>query len=256
MKLGINGWRVHGRRTGVGRYIVNIVKHWANGSVGGRFEEINFYTPAPVDQLDVPLRQHVRQRVLPSNSRMLVWENVHLGPTSDDDVLFCPSHTRPVIARGKIVVTTHDAMQKLFPHLFPMSARLFYTPFYGWSARHATLVITDSEAGRQDIARCWGVPPSKIRVVYLAPAEVFRPLPGDPRVATAQAQYLGSSGPFFLFVGKLSGRRNIPRLLEAFSAFKKQTGLPHKLLMVGLNTHNLNLLSLINKLGLSEDPRY
>jgi glycosyltransferase involved in cell wall biosynthesis len=232
------------------------VKHWADDAVAGRFEEINFYTPAPVDEADVPLPKNVRQRILRSKSRMLIWENLRLGPTADEDVLFCPSHTRPLIARGKIVVTTHDATQKLFPDLFPMSARLFYTPFYGWSARHATLVITDSEAGRQDIARCWGVPLSKIRVVYLAPAEIFKPLRGDDRIAEAKHRFLGSSTPFFLFVGKLSGRRNIPRLLEAFAEFKRKTALPHKLLMVGLNIHNLSLSTLIQDLGLSNDLRH
>jgi len=42
MKLGINGWRIHGQRTGVGRYLLNVVKNWTPEMVAGRFDEINF----------------------------------------------------------------------------------------------------------------------------------------------------------------------------------------------------------------------
>lgn len=179
-----------------------------------------------------------------------------MAPVVNDDVIFCPSYTRPLFTRAKTVVVTHDAVQQLYPELFPMPVRLFYNRLYGWSARHATLVITDSEAARQDIAHCWGVPLSRIRVVHLAPAEHFGPLPKDERVSEVRERYLGSSSPFFLFVGKLSGRRNIPRLLESFAEFKRRTSFPHKLLMIGLNIHSLNLSPLIEKLGLSDDLKH
>lgn len=256
MRLGVNGWRIHGQRTGVGRYLLNVVKHWTPDVVAGRCEEINFYTPSPVNRAEIPLPANIQNRVLSSKARMLVWENFRLALSADEDVLFCPSHTRPIITRGKVVVTTHDATQKLFPWLFPMSARFLHTPLYGWSARHATLVITDSEASRQDIARCWGVPLSRIRVVYLAPSELFKPLPGNPQVREARVRYLGADELFFLFVGKLSGRRNIPRLLESFAAFRRRTSSSHKLLLIGLNIHNMDLASLIQSLGLSNDLKH
>ncbi|MBA2524473.1 MAG: glycosyltransferase family 4 protein, partial [Pyrinomonadaceae bacterium] len=240
----------------VGRYLLNVVKNWTPEMVGGRFDEINFYTPKPIDRNEIPLPENFNVRVLPSDKPMLVWENTLMARTADDDVVFCPSYTRPLFVRGKTVVVTHDAVQQIYPELFPMSVRLFYNRLYGWSARNATIVVTDSEAARQDIARGWGVPLSRIRVVYLAPAEIFKPLMNDERVSEVREQYAGSSAPFFLFVGKLSGRRNIPLILKAFAEFKRQESFPHKLLLIGLNIHDLDISKLISELGLSDEVRH
>jgi len=98
---------------------------------------------------------------------------------------------------------THDATQKLHPELFSRATRAFYSPLYGWCARNATLVVTTTEAARQDIARVWNVPLSKIRVTRLAPAECFQPLQRDSRIDDARRRFTGGA-PFFLFVGKLS----------------------------------------------------
>jgi glycosyltransferase involved in cell wall biosynthesis len=252
VKLGVNGWRIHGQRTGIGRYLSNVVTRWTPDAVAGRFEEVNFYTPRPLDPADVPLPGPVRERVLRPEWRMLAWENARMAPVADDDVLFCPSYSRPLFARGRTVVTTHDATMHIHPELYPRSGRLFYDRLYGWSARHATLVITTTKTVRDDVARCYGVSPARIRVVNLAVDEHIRPLPGDPRVDEARRRYLGVDAPFFYFVGKLSARRNVPKLIEAFAEFKRNHSLDHKLLVVGLNTTGVDVDGLAAKFGVSE----
>ena len=256
MRLGVNGWRIHGRRTGVARVLLNVVKHWTPDAVDGRFDEITFYTPRPIDRREIPLPEAVRERVLRPAWPMLVWENLRLGPVAADDVLFCPSYSRPLLARGKTVVAMFEATLRLHPQFYPLAARLVYARLYGWSVRHATLVITATEAAREDIARSYGVPLGRIRVVPLAPAEVFTPLPGDRRVAEARERYLGASTPFFLFVGKLTARRNVPKLMEAFAELKRRTSVPHKLLVIGLNTTGLGLDELATALGIRGDFRH
>lgn len=254
MKLGINGWRIHGQRTGVGRYLLNVVRHWTEDAVSG-FAQTTFYVPRPLDRRDVALPGHIDVRVLASNLPMLVWENLRLAPSSHDDVLFCPSYSRPLVSRGRTVVTTHDAVQMIHPELFPTSVRLLYNRWYGWSARHASLVVTDSEAARQDIARCWHVPLERIRVVYLAPHESFRPCHDEAILDQCRRRIVGSSAPFFLFVGKISGRRNLTCLLEAFSLFAKRTVHPHSLLLVGLNPHRVDVEARCAALGVADRVR-
>lgn len=251
MKLGINGWRIHGQRTGVGRYLLNVVKNWTEEAVRGRFDEINFYTPKPIDRSEIPLPKNFNVRVLSSDKPMLVWENTWMAKAATDDVIFCPSYTRPIFARGKTVVVTHDATQKMYPELFNSAARFLYTPLYGWSARNATKVITTTDAARQDIARVWNVPLSGISVTHLAIADVFKPLRNDPAVYEIRQRHTGGS-PFFFFVGKLSGRRNVPRLIEAFAKFKKETSFPHKMIIVGPDTAALNITEIGAELGISE----
>jgi len=256
VRLGINGWRLQGQRTGVARYLLNTVRHWTGEAVAGRFDEVTFYTPKALDRRENPLPGNVRERVLRSNSRMLVWENVRLGPVATDDVLFCPSFSIPLLQRGKTVVTTHEATVAILPEMYPPAGRLFYRRLYGWSARHATLVLTHTEAARQDIARCYGVPLDRIRVVPLAPAALFQPVRDDARMAAVRAKYLGSASPMFLFVGKLTARRNVPKLMQAFAELKHRHGLPHKLLVIGLNTTNLDLAGLARDLEVAADFHY
>ncbi len=253
MRLGINGWRLHGRLTGVGRYLQNVIGRWTRDVVGDRFEEVTLYTPRALDRKRIGLPDHFRERVLPSDAPMLVWENTRLAAIADDDVVFHPSYSRPLISRGRTVVVTYDATSQLYPELFPVSVRLFYNRLYGWSARRATAVITMTETARNEIADCWDVDRDKIEVIRLAPAEVFHPLEDRPRATEFAAGMVGEEAPFFLFVGKLSGRRNIPVLMEGFAGFKRRTGASHRLVMVGPATGEAWIGELAERHGVSGD---
>jgi len=256
MKLGVNGWRIHGQRTGIGRYLTSILKHWTAEAMVGRFDEINLYTPRPVNRTEVALPDNIRERVVGPNWRMLVWENLRFAAAADDDVIFCPSYSRPLVARGRTVVAMFDATLHIHPELYSRAARVFNDRLYGWSVRHATLVITGTETARRDITRCYGVPPERIHIAPLAPAEIFQPLPGDARVTEAATRYLDAPAPYFLFVGKLTARRNAPKLMEAFAEFKRRRPFSHKLLVIGLNTTGLNLGELAERLGIARDFRH
>ena len=232
MTLGVSGWRLHGQRTGIGRYLMSIIVHCTPELMAGRFSDINVYTPRPVSASHVHLPDHVNNRVLSSRLPMVPWENLRLGPSATDDVVLYPSFSRPFFARRATVVTTHDATMRIVPGMFTRRDRMVYDRLYGWSARAATLVLTTSEASKRDIAREWQVDPAKIRVTPLAAAEYFRPLPADDDRATLRHAMFGADAPYFMFVGKISGRRNVPELLRAFAEFKLG-GHPHKLVVVG-----------------------
>jgi glycosyltransferase involved in cell wall biosynthesis len=251
MRIGVNGWRLCGQRTGVGRYLHGVLRHWTDEALAGRADRVTVYTPTALGA-DTPLPSSVGRRVVGPEWPMLAWENLRMAPAAADDVLLCPSYTRPLAARGRTVVTTHDATLHMRPELYPRKARLVYDRLYGWSARHATLVITTSETVRGHVAQCYGVPPSRIRVVPLATDDHIRPIPGDPRVDAARGRYLGGQEPFFMFVGKLTGRRNIPALLEAFAELRSRERVEHKLLVVGLKTGGPDVEPLAVRLGIAE----
>jgi len=256
VRLGIDGWRLHGQLTGVGRYISNVLKHWTAHAVADRFERVTLYTPARIDRAAIELPEAVEERVVGPHWRQLLWQNLRLAEAAHDDVLFCPSFARPIAVRGRTVVTTFEATQKLFPELYTRRTRLVYTPLYGWSARRSTLVITTSEAAANDIARAYGIGEQKIRIVPLAPAEIFRPLRHDPRAGEVAHRYLGTPAPYFLYVGKLTARRNVPMLLEAFAELKRRSSNAHKLLVIGLNTTGTDVEGMARRLCVANDFRY
>jgi glycosyltransferase involved in cell wall biosynthesis len=254
MRLGINGWRLR-TRTGVARVLLNIVRHWSREFVSGRFDTVTLYSPIPLDR-DLPIPDFVKQQVVGPDWRMLIWENLRLPRAAKDDVLLCPSYSRPLFTSSRTVSLIYEATQKLFPQYYPFSARLIQTPLYGWSARHSTLVVTNTEQGKEDIVHAYRAPPDRVRVVPLAPAEIFRPVRDETRLSGVRQTYVGGGEPFFLYVGKLTARRNVPRLVEALAEVKRLQPLPHKLVIVGLNTTNIDLHGLSQRLGLAEDVKH
>jgi glycosyltransferase involved in cell wall biosynthesis len=250
--LGVSGWRLHGQRTGVGRYTASLVEHFTPDVIQDRFASINVYTPYPFDLSSQDVSSRVRNPVIPSRLPMVAWDNLRLGPSVLDDVVLYPSFARPLVTRGASVVVTHDATMKVVPDMFSRRDRVLYGPLYGWSARAATLVITTSEAAKRDIVRVWDVDPAKIRVTPLAAAGHFRPLSQPDDRDALRKETLGDATPFFMFVGKISGRRNVPELLRAFVEFKRG-GYPHKLLVVG-PTHAVEAVKVLGaELGVGDN---
>ena len=233
LTLGVSGWRLHGQRTGVARYVLSILERLTPDVVNNRFRDVTVYTPHPLKAAGIDLPRSVRERVLASRAPMLVWDNVYVARKAADDVVFYPSFSRPFRARRATVVTTHEAIMKIVPEMFDRRARFIYAPLYGWSARAATLVITTSQAAKRDIAAAWDIDVAKIRVTPLAAAAAFSPLPESVDRLALRAKMFGTDAPYFLFVGKISGRRNIPEMLRGFQSFKRATGLPHSLVIAG-----------------------
>ena len=233
LTLGVSGWRLHGQRTGVARYVLSILERLTPAVVDGRFRTTTVYTPHPLKTAGIDLPGSVIERLLPSKAPMLLWDNLYVARKAADDVVFYPSFSRPFVARGATVVTTHEAIMKIVPQMFDRRARFIYAPLYGWSARAATLVITTSEAAKRDIAAAWDIDIAKIRVTPLAAAAVFSPLPESVDRGAVREKMFGTDAPYFLFVGKISGRRNIPELLRGYQSFKRATGLPHRLVIAG-----------------------
>jgi glycosyltransferase involved in cell wall biosynthesis len=254
VRLAVNGWRVQGKRTGIARYLLNVVRGWTPERVAGRFDEIGFYCARDADREELGLPEPVDLRVLRSDRPMLVWENTRFASAATEDVAFHPSYSIPLVRRGRTVVAIHDMVNVLHPELFSTNQRRFYNRLYRWSARHATFVVTDSAAARDDIVRLWGIPDSRVRVVHLAPDEVFRRLNGDGRVADAHRRFVGEASPFFLFVGTLSGRRNVPLLLEAFAELKRRAGTEaHKLVVIGRDVEGIDVAGRARALGIERD---
>lgn len=247
MKIAVNAWRLQGNLTGVGQYLLSILRQWNHAMVPSGVE-IEVHS---TQELPQGLPPNLKPVIDNSQSSLLVWENSHLGPRVKADVLFLPSYTRPLVSRSRTVITTHDATSAIHPEMFPAGQRWFYNPLYGWSARHATRVISDSEASRADIIRVWRAAPERVVAIPLAPADYFRPEPSAEERERTRRRFSKDGDPYFVFVGKISGRRNVPLLLEAFA--KVRQAVPkHRLVLVTLNPHNVDLDSIVARLRLEE----
>jgi glycosyltransferase involved in cell wall biosynthesis len=96
-------------------------------------------------------------------------------------------------------------------------------------ARHARLILTPSYSTRRDVIRILGVEAARLRVIPYAASPAFRPTPGG---SERLARVYGARGPYFLYVGTLEPRKNLPRALRAFARIAPS--LPeHRFVIVG-----------------------
>jgi glycosyltransferase involved in cell wall biosynthesis len=126
-----------------------------------------------------------------------------------------------------------------------------YVAAYRASARKAERVVVPSESTADDVAAGYGIPAERIVVVPQGTDEAFRRLDDPERVTATRRELLGGDHPFVLFVGKLSRRRNIPVLIEAFALAKRRAGLPHRLLLFGPNHLDIPLAQLAAEAGVA-----
>ncbi|MBO7445233.1 MAG: glycosyltransferase family 4 protein [Bacteroidales bacterium] len=111
------------------------------------------------------------------------------------------------------------------------TVKRYYDRFFPQFAQRADRIATVSEFTRQDIHQQYGIPLSKIDVVYNGANEVFRPLSLSEQ-AHVKAQYTQGCD-YFLFVGLIHKRKNLANIFRAFDAFKKSQDSNAKLVVVG-----------------------
>jgi glycosyltransferase involved in cell wall biosynthesis len=249
MKFGVNALRLSGQRLGVGRYIEYLLRYWDHQLTAD--ERVVLYVREPVDLSDLGLSDRFEVRVLPSRLNGVFWETFVLGRHwRETDVLFNPSYTIPVGYRGRSVVATHS-VNEAEKGTHPWSYHLTYRQRNKLCARTATAVIVPSETTKGHVQDIYGVRPEKITIVAEGAPNSFAPVDDQELIAETRRRYLGDDSPYVLFAGKLSQRRNIPALIEAFSRVKRCDGIPHKLLLFGPNVLGLPLDELVGRLGVA-----
>ena len=108
----------------------------------------------------------------------------------------------------------------------------YYDFFVPKFLKKADRIVTVSNFVKQDALRAYPfLDKNKMEVAYNACRSAFKPLQNDEKTAI-KAQYTEGSD-FFIFVGAVHLRKNVHRLIKAFSVFKKRTNAAVKLLIVG-----------------------
>ncbi len=250
MRFGVNALRLSGQRLGIGRYIEYLFKEWDSMLAPG--EQVVVYVREPFDRKELGLSDAFEVRHLPSRHDGVRWEHLVLARHwRETDVLFCPSYTVPLHYRGRLVVATHS-VNEAEPGTHPWWYHLTYRQRNKLSARRSDAVIVPSLTTKAHVESLYGVPPQKTTVVPEGAPRSFAPVTDQALLAAARRRYLADDVPYVLFVGKLSQRRNIPALVEAFARVKRSDDIPHKLLLFGPNVLDLPLDELVERLGVSD----
>lgn len=140
------------------------------------------------------------------------------------DVFFSPTHYLPFVSARPSAIAILDVSYLHFPELFKKKD-LYQLKLWGkFSIGKAKKIITISKASKNDIIKEYGAEAEKVAVVY--PGIKFHKRNMNENVITKY----GLKKNYILFVGTLQPRKNIKRLIEAFSKIKNKN---IKLIIVG-----------------------
>jgi glycosyltransferase involved in cell wall biosynthesis len=131
------------------------------------------------------------------------------------------------------VVVIHDLSFELVPGDMPFLIHRYYRHFFPLFARKARAIATVSEYSKQDIVRLYGGPADRVSVTYNGVSDFFRPLSGEDG-ARVRAELTGGK-PYFLAVGAIHPRKNLPRLIRSYDRFRREGGDAVKLVLTGPN---------------------
>jgi len=111
------------------------------------------------------------------------------------------------------------------PSSYPPLDNLYMRAMFRRSARAARRIIAISESTRRDVGRFLSKEAmEKTRVVYPGIDERFRPFDGE-ELAAARQRFSDLPERFVLYAGDISPRKNLRRLLDAFSGLPREVGL-------------------------------
>lgn len=139
----------------------------------------------------------------------------------------------PPFARGKKAAVIYDAVIKDFPETVRFKTKLMLRLTLKSSIRRADRIITISQFSKQQIIKHFGVPAERIDIVPCGVNfDVFRPDYDNKLISDAKSKY-GINGDYILYLGTLEPRKNIERIIEAYSVMLSRTEAPPLLVLAG-----------------------
>lgn len=237
MKIAIDTQTTLGQRSGFGFYVKNLIEALQKNDKSNQYILI-----APDRDKDFFTLER------------FIWDQFTFpgeAKKAKVDILHQPCFSAPVFYKGKIVVTVHDIIPKLFPANLPLISRLFYSRWMTYTYRAADAIIADSECTKNDLIKHLHIDPKKIKVIYLAVSENFKPESSKSAIENIKKKYHTGEN-YFIHVGTLEPRKNLPFLVAAYSLAVK-SGLKENLVIIGKKGWYYNdLYALVHKLHLEK----
>ena len=124
--------------------------------------------------------------------------------------------------KAQKVVTIHDVFSSLQSTEFATAEfRALKARRYKELLTQADAIVCVSHCVKRDVLHSLQPDPAKMHVIYEAGGENFAPR--DPDVVAAARKKHGLDKPYFIFVGSVNRRKNVPALVKAFTLARART---------------------------------
>lgn len=228
MRVGVDARLLSIPLTGIGRYTAELSR-----ALLAQGDEYFLYMPSsPVaGDWDLPNAQ-VRAGFLRGRVGKMLWSQTILpysAACDSVDVFWGATHRLPrYLPRGIArVVTIHDLVWKYAGETMRPLSRWMEERLMPEAVRLADRIMADSQSTADGIEAEFPESRGKVRVVYLGTTPMATP---DSRESLRS---LGIDRPYFLFVGTLEPRKNLRRLLGAFSRVPAELRKQNQLVIAG-----------------------
>ena len=130
-------------------------------------------------------------------------------------------YTAPPLAPCAVVATIHDLSFEHLPETFNRRSRAQLRLTVRRTARNAAQVLTLSEFSRRDVIETYGIDPDRVAVTPAAAPAHFQPVTNETELRRIRATY-GIERDYILALGSIQPRKNLVRLINAYSSLGKQ----------------------------------
>lgn len=250
MLIGIDGNEANVKnRVGSGQYAFELLKQFHSLSLrpaswrGSNLEFIVYLKDQPLEDLPNQSANFKYQIFGPKKLWTQFALPVKLSFRKKADVFFSMAHYGPRFSRVPYVVTIHDLSYLHFPEMFKKNDLYQLTSWSKYSIKNAAHIIAVSRKTKEDIVKNYKVLPSKISVTYEGyDKERFKPQ-SKPIIYRVKKKY-AVKGDYIIFVGTLQPRKNLERLIEAFSQLIRTSLTPGVSSDASMHTPGVFLLDL------------
>ncbi|HLJ87254.1 MAG TPA: glycosyltransferase family 1 protein [Candidatus Angelobacter sp.] len=243
MKIAFDPWTLSARFRHQGTYVYarNLMAQFQRLHAGGSGKEVTFNlfaSPASTNDARLVESSNGFQLVrtnLPNYDRLWRFGGVSLAAArARADVIFAPTASIFPIGAIPVICTIHDATAVMMPS-HSRKVRLLSRALLWASATRSSTVIAVSEHTRNDLIRIYGLPESRVAVVYNGyDKTVFNETASDPESKINVLKKLGLSRPYILHHGTIQPRKNLKRLIQAYRLmFSRNPNLDLDLVLVG-----------------------
>jgi len=260
MKIGLSTSVIQGGRSGVGQYVLALVRALLAAPVR---PDLTLF----VLENDLPLfafaRDAVRfvkvSEVYRPAARNIAWHQLELPRlvhTLKLDVLHVPSYRRMLWSRPCALVSTiHDLAPFRLPKKYDWKRMLYGRVVVRRLARRQHKIIAVSQATAADLATFFGLPKEQVTVIHNGLDHARFTPENRAQARHTLSQRTGVRQPFFLYVSRLEHpAKNHARLIEAFNWFKLATRSPWQLVLAGADWHGAEAIhALIRRSPFSAD---
>lgn len=179
---------------------------------------------------------------LPPRLMEFLWNDLHIIPveklTGPIDVFHAWDYLQPPTKSATIVTTVHDLTTLKFPMYHHPSTVDAQKHRLRWVKKEAALVIADSVATKQDLIELLGYDEDRITVIYLAAGKQFSEFRRrsqefrDEDIKRVKKAF-GIDGRYILSLGTIEPRKNLKRVIDAFTSLRTRNTAIDTLVIAG-----------------------